>query len=432
MPQIRRIRIVNINYNNGKRLIPDELFDLTDENGREGLNTLISLINGGGKSVLVQLMMQPVLPRAHASSRRIEEFFTRSGDHGFIMLEWMLDNSNTRLLTGIAIAAAETSDESRGRNIKYYTFCSTYAQDSTKYNIVNLELSRAEGTRYVPAEYDYVRKLATRSGGELRCFSDRENSEWKSLLEQYGISQEQWRTLTEKLNSSENGMTGYFEKFKTSDQLIDQLLIPAIEAHLSQTDTTGESELSAMMLGYLEQYRNSEKRIHERDVCQRFTEAMTEHQKAVQSLWKADDAHNHAVGNLFGFQAAVTAKSAALQKQTNTLTQQQEEAEIDLRRIDWEDASECFWTAKESAEQAAEAYLQSQQAASECAASIEMQRRKSKQMKAAKYAAKSHAAKNQIDAITVQIQEKEQDSDAQQLTVLGGSIHCILETDACF
>ena len=75
MPRIRRIRIVNINYNNGKRLIPDELFDLTDENGHEGLNTLISLINGGGKSVLVQLMMQPILPRAHASSRKIEEFF---------------------------------------------------------------------------------------------------------------------------------------------------------------------------------------------------------------------------------------------------------------------------------------------------------------------------------------------------------------------
>ena len=61
MPQIRRIRIVNISYNNGKRLIPDELFDLTDENGSAGLNTLISLINGGGKSVLVQLMMQPYL-----------------------------------------------------------------------------------------------------------------------------------------------------------------------------------------------------------------------------------------------------------------------------------------------------------------------------------------------------------------------------------
>lgn len=429
MPQIRRIRIVNISYNNGKRLIPDELFDLTDENGREGLNTLVSLINGGGKSVLVQLMMQPILPRAHASSRKIEEFFMRSGDHGYIMLEWLLDNSNTRLLTGIAISAAETSDESRGRNIKYYTFCSTYTQDSSKYSIINLELSRAEGNRFVPGEYDYIRKLAARSGGELLCFSDRENYEWKGLLEQYGISQEQWRTLTEKLNSSENGMTGYFEKFKTSDQLIDQLLIPAIETHLSQTDTTGESGLSAMMLGYLEQYRNYEKRIHERNVCQRFIEAMTEHQRAVQSLWNAEDAYTHTVGKLFGFQAAVTAESNALQNQIITLTQQQKEAEDALRRIDWEDASECFWKARETAEQAAAEYLHAQQTAAECTESIEIQRQKSKRMQAAKYAAKSHVAENEIAAITVQIHEKEQDSDAQQLTVLGGSIRRILERE---
>ncbi len=429
MPRIRRIRIVNINYNNGKRLIPDELFDLTDENGHEGLNTLISLINGGGKSVLVQLMMQPILPRAHASSRKIEEFFTHSSDHGFIMLEWMLDNSNTKLLTGIAIAAAETSDESRGRNIKYYTFYSTYTQDAAKYSIINLELSHAENSRFVPAEYDYVRKMATRSGGDLLSFSDRENDEWKGLLEQYGISQEQWRTLTEKLNSSENGMTGYFEKFKTSDQLIDQLLIPAIESHLLQTDTTGESDLSAMVLGYLEQYRNYEKRIQERIICQRFTESMIEHQKAVQVLWNAEDEYKHAVGNLFGFQAAVTIKSETLQNQITTLTKQQEEAEKELRRIDWEDASECFWKAKEFAEQSASAYRQSKQAVSECTESIEIQRRKSKRMKAAKYAEKTHAAENDIAAINLQIQEKKQDSAAQHLAEIGGNIHRILETE---
>jgi hypothetical protein len=413
MPQIRRIRIVNISYNNGKRLIPDELYDLTDENGREGLDTLISLINGGGKSVLTQLMMQPILPRAHASSRRIEEFFTRSDDYGFIILEWMLDNSNTRLLTGIAIAAAETSDESRGRNIKYYTFCSTYTQDSAKYSIVNFDFSYAENSRFVPAEYDYVRKLATRSGGELLSFSDRENAEWKSLLEQYGISQEQWRTLTEKLNSSENGMTGYFEKFKTADQLIDQLLIPAIDAHFLQTDVTRESELSTMMLGYLKQYRNYEKRIHERDVCLRFTEAMTEHQKAVQALWSAEDANKHAVSDLFGFQVAVTMESAALNSELIELKQNKEETENALHQIDWEEVSECFWKAKSAAEQAEEAYQQAQNETLNCEESIKIYKQKSRLIQAAKYASKFLSAKNDAAAITAQIQEKEQSADVQ-------------------
>ncbi len=428
MPQIRRIRIVNISYNNGKRLIPDELFDLTDENGSAGLNTLISLINGGGKSVLVQLMMQPVLPRAHASSRKIEDYFTHARDHGYILLEWALDNSSTRLLTGIAIAAAESSDESRGRNIKYYTFCTTYTQDSAKYGIINLELSQAEGNRFVSAEFDFIRKLANRSNGELRYYSDRDSVAWKEKLEEYGIFQEQWRTLTEKLNASENGMTGYFEKFKTSDQLIDGLLIPAIEAHLSQTDTSGESTLSAMMLGYLEQYRSNEKRVQEREVCRRFTDAMTERRKAVQELWKTDDAHNHAVADLFGFQAALAEKLAELKEYAANLEQQQTAAENALRRVKWEEASERFWKAKKAAEQSSDAYRQAQAAASNCAQSIELQRQKSKRMQSAKYAAKYHAAEIESDAITAQIRDKEQDSDAKQLTVLGASVRRILET----
>lgn len=68
MPQISKIRIVNFYYNNGHRMIPDELYDLSDIEGKKALDTLISLINGGGKSVLVQLMMQPVLPKAKALS----------------------------------------------------------------------------------------------------------------------------------------------------------------------------------------------------------------------------------------------------------------------------------------------------------------------------------------------------------------------------
>lgn len=45
MSKIARIRILNLNYNNNTIKIDDEIFDLG------GQNTLISLRNGGGKSV---------------------------------------------------------------------------------------------------------------------------------------------------------------------------------------------------------------------------------------------------------------------------------------------------------------------------------------------------------------------------------------------
>ena len=57
MSKISRIRILNLNYNNNTIKIDDETFDLG------GQNTLISLRNGGGKSVLVQIeFSEPTRP----------------------------------------------------------------------------------------------------------------------------------------------------------------------------------------------------------------------------------------------------------------------------------------------------------------------------------------------------------------------------------
>ena len=137
MPQINKIRIVNFSYNDGNRFIPDELYDLSSGGG-EALNSLFNLNNGGGKTVLVQLMMQPVHPRAMAGGRRIEDYFGRPGDHSFVLLEWNLDGSDNKLLTGIAIAgstAAGGDDTSpcRGGQVvpaphpKYFSTKSTFS-----------------------------------------------------------------------------------------------------------------------------------------------------------------------------------------------------------------------------------------------------------------------------------------------------------------
>ena len=63
MGTINSIRLININYNNGGIKISDETLYMN------GINTLVSLQNGGGKSVLVQLLTSPFVHKAYRRAR---------------------------------------------------------------------------------------------------------------------------------------------------------------------------------------------------------------------------------------------------------------------------------------------------------------------------------------------------------------------------
>ena len=87
MSKISRIRILNLNYNNNTIKIDDETFDLG------GQNTLISLRNGGGKSVLVQMIVSLFVNRTFRDfgDRPFKSYFTTNRPT-FLMTEWQLDN----------------------------------------------------------------------------------------------------------------------------------------------------------------------------------------------------------------------------------------------------------------------------------------------------------------------------------------------------
>ena len=142
MPAIRKIRIVNFRFNDNAKLIPDEIF-CTENDGGKPIDTLLNLENGGGKSVLVQLMLQPVCPKAKVQNRNISDYFQKGTDHAFVLIEWALDNkSSDSLLTGIAIAASiNADDEAESRNIRFYTFLHDYPRSGDKLDLINLPLT---------------------------------------------------------------------------------------------------------------------------------------------------------------------------------------------------------------------------------------------------------------------------------------------------
>lgn len=357
MPQITKVRIANFKYSNGKRIIADELFDF--EKGENGpSDVLFNMENGTGKSVLVQLMMQPIIPKAKLGVRRIENFFTKSTDHCYVVLEWALDNSKMKLLTGIAMAASDTSadpDSDRGFQIKYYTFISSYQKAMGEYDIASLPLSKKEKGKFVPASFDDIRNLAKKSNGKLVRYSSEDKMIWREKLAQYGIFQNEWRMI-EELNSDENGMSKYFEKLNSSDALIDTLIIPRIEGKQNHSASKDDSSLETMLISYAKNYNDRQNIIREREECQGFFDMLKETKTEAENLWKSNDTLENAVKTLFAYSDAIERAILLRKQEQNQLDEQKETLDEKKKHIGWEKVSAEYYSCKEAYEKATEKF----------------------------------------------------------------------------
>lgn len=427
MPKISKVRIVNFEYNDGKRLIADELYDFANHDNDDALNVLINLANGGGKSVLVQLMMQPIIPKAKVAGRRIESFFTKLTDHCFVLLEWQKDNSSEKLLTGIAMAARASVGEdenARGMSVKYYTFYSNYASDRSNYSIVNLPLSKRENGRFVSAEFETVRTLAKRSGNALVYYRDDDNNAWKRKLEEYGLVQNEWRTM-EKLNSEEGGFGKFFGDFKTSDQLIDNLLIPAIEGKLERGGSKEDHSLSTMLLSYAKQYAQRQDVLNNKEVYESYIEGLRQLLPQAEELWNTNDRLEKKISELFGLSDALSAGVDQLRKEQEDAEGKLEQLDAWKRHIEHEQVSAEFYQKKDTFEEADQQYVQ---------AEVEKQNLDSKREAAeqalliqecAGYYQKLQNTESEISALQDEIRRREQGaSSSEELCILKYSAGC--------
>lgn len=88
MPHINRIRVNNIKYNVGTQFYDDLCLRF------QGKNSLYDLANGGGKSVLMLLLLQNLIPNCTLDDKQpVEKLFRGSTGSSVIhsLIEWDLD-----------------------------------------------------------------------------------------------------------------------------------------------------------------------------------------------------------------------------------------------------------------------------------------------------------------------------------------------------
>ncbi|PKR77834.1 hypothetical protein CEY16_07855 [Halalkalibacillus sediminis] len=242
MPRINRLRISGLHYDSMKKKYLDRTFDFND--GYEAANTLISMINGGGKGVLLQTIFQVLMPGTawgEEGNRKYQQFFYNEREtfkpYTFhVLIEWQLDDveQQSYLMTGIACSAEKyvTSDEDENdyKIEKKFLF---YNQDYTQ-----LKGSFMSGGELL---INQSGKSATQLEAELAVYGIkpyRNEKQHRNVLDSYGIRREDWN-IQKQINRAEGGVGKYFEGAENDHALFQKKIIPAISQRLKE-DFTGD------------------------------------------------------------------------------------------------------------------------------------------------------------------------------------------------
>jgi len=243
MPRITRVRIANIQYDNGKKQLPDITIDAN------GLNTVLLLANGGGKTLLIQLIMQTILPNETMGGRKISDLLLSNKYTGHVAVEWLLDDTGEQrnyLCTGFCFTSGLNNDQ----GIRYFSYYFDY-QDLSGLNIKTLPLINEDerGMKH-PTSYVKLKEFFKEEAKNHVQLFEQQKSKYQERLRNYQILPEEWKNIRDT-NGSEGGVDKFFEKSKTTQQLVDNLLIPGVEDMVFQSERKKKELVNAFS-----EYRN--------------------------------------------------------------------------------------------------------------------------------------------------------------------------------
>lgn len=271
MSKISRIRILNLGYNHDTIKIDDETFDFGGE------STLISLRNGGGKSVLVQMIMSQFVNKSFRDlgDRQFKSYFT-SNRPTFIMTEWQLDNNITRFISGMMVRKNQKEDND-AEELEMYTFTGSYSA-ACCYDIDNIPVVKQEENRRILKGFVECRNLLDNiskdKNGDFRLYdmgSSYGRRQYFATLRQYQINNKEWESIIRKVNQKESGLSELFSNSKDEKELVVNWFLRPIEDKLNQ-EKNRIDEFRKLTFQFIEQYRSNQSKIEKKSLVEKYFE----------------------------------------------------------------------------------------------------------------------------------------------------------------
>jgi len=253
MPHIHRIRVNNVKYNFGTQFYDDFVMRF------DGKNALYDLANGGGKSVLMLLLFQNLIPNCTLDDKQpLEKLFrTNEGSTSIhSLIEWKLDETDIvdgykYMLTGFcARKAKDDGDETKARDaasIDYFNYVIFYREYNDN-DLVNLPLSKGRERMTYTGLRTYLKELS-HSDYSLKIHIFDKKGAYQTFIGRYGLYESQWEIIR-GINKTEGHVRTYFEtNYRTTRKVVEDLLIGEIiqKAYARKTDG-GDGDMAETLL----------------------------------------------------------------------------------------------------------------------------------------------------------------------------------------
>lgn len=288
MSKISRIRILNLGYNHDTIKIDDQTFNFGGE------STLISLRNGGGKSVLVQMIMSQFVNKSFRDlgDRQFKSYFT-SNRPTFIMTEWQLDNNVTRFLSGMMVRKNQKEDND-AEELEMYTFTGSYSH-GCRYDIDNIPIVKQEGNKKILKGFveckNLLENISKDKNGDFRLYdmgSSYGRRQYFGTLRQYQINNKEWESIIRKVNQKESGLSELFSNSKDEKDLVENWFLRPIEDKLNQ-EKNRIDEFRKLTFQFIEQYRSNQSKIERKALIEKYFEDTKPLKEDIDRYVKLDD-----------------------------------------------------------------------------------------------------------------------------------------------
>ncbi len=317
--------------------IHDETFDFAGE------STLMSLRNGGGKTVIVQMLMSPFLfgKYLNLKDRKFKSYFT-TNDPTFILTEWLLDNKAGYILIGSAIRRKpayledEVSDD-----IEIINFVFEY-KEANQYDIHRIPLIEKSDSGIRVKSFTEMKKIFATMQSENRYtfdYYDMSKSDQKrkyiNKLKEFNINHREWQSIIRKINLRESGLTELFNEARTIPLLIKEWFLPAVDEKLND-QLNHIYSFQEILKKFVYQLEENKSKISLKDGIIEFEDyanKIDEYANQLKAAVIEKESNENRIANYYAY---LEKEMASLEANKDALIAEQDELNIMKKRIEYE------------------------------------------------------------------------------------------------